>query len=100
MTDLSTVTVDDFAATVDTPYALDLGGTGSIEVVLRSATPASATPTGAPREPFSLLFVGPPDPVLPQATYLLGHPALGELPIFLVPVGRDADGARYEAVFA
>ena len=99
MTDLSALTVDDFAATVETPYALDLGAAGTVDVVLRSATAATAT-TGAPREPFSLLFVGPADPLLPQATYLLTHPALGELPVFLVPVGQDADGVRYEAVFA
>jgi hypothetical protein len=99
MTDLSTLTVDDFAATVDTPYVIDAGA-GAIELVLRSATPASATATGAPREPFSLLFVGPTDPALPQATYLLTHATLGELPVFLVPVGRDAESVRYEAVFA
>ncbi|WP_022927744.1 DUF6916 family protein [Patulibacter americanus] len=100
MTDLSALTVDDFAATVGTPYALDVGAAGTLALVLRSATPAAAATTGAPREPFSLLFVGPADPMLPQATYLLTHPELGELPVFLVPVGRDADGARYEAVFA
>jgi hypothetical protein len=100
MTDLSALTVDDFAATVDTPYALGAGGPETIELVLRSATPGVATATGAPREPFSLLFVGPADPVLPQATYVLTHATLGELAIFLVPVGRDAESVRYEAVFA
>jgi hypothetical protein len=99
MTDLSALTVEDFAATVDRPYALDLGAAGTIELVLRSATATTATP-GAPREPFSLLFVGPADPLLPQATFLLTHPTLGELPVFLVPVGQDAGGVRYEAVFA
>jgi hypothetical protein len=99
MTDLSALTVDDFAATVGSPYAVDGGAAGTIELVLRTATAGAAT-TGAPRDPFSLLFVGPTDPPLAQATYLLAHPAFGELPIFLVPVGRDADGVRYEAVFA
>jgi hypothetical protein len=100
MTDHSALTVDDFAATVGSPYACDSGATGTIELVLASATPAAAAATGAPREPFSLLFVGPADPALAQATYLLTHAVLGELAVFLVPVGRDADGMRYEAVFA
>jgi Domain of unknown function (DUF6916) len=56
---------------------------------------------GAPRvEPFALVFSGPPAPVLPQATYTLEHGALGTLELFLVPIGRDAEGGvQYEAVF-
>lgn len=37
--------------------------------------------------------------VLPQATYPVEHEVLGRTALFLVPVGRDADGALYEAVF-
>ena len=55
---------------------------------------------GAPRaDPFTLEFAGPP-PVLEQRIYALDHPILGELELFLVPVGLDPDGSvRYEAVF-
>jgi hypothetical protein len=59
---------------------------------------AEAAP--APRQPFSLLFRGPAESVLPQATYPLQHAQLGTLAIFLVPISRGADGVRYEAVFA
>jgi hypothetical protein len=52
-----------------------------------------------PRSPFSLVFRGPLSPVMPQRTYPLEHPALGRLEIFLVPIGPDASGMRYEAVF-
>lgn len=53
-----------------------------------------------PRIPFSLYFVGPESLYLPQKTYHLDHEAFGEgLDIFLVPVGRDAAGFQYEAVF-
>lgn len=51
------------------------------------------------RAPFSLIFLGPEEPVLPQAIRRLEHSSLGELEIFLVPIGRGADGVRYEAVF-
>ncbi len=37
--------------------------------------------------------------VLPQATYPVEHAVLGRVALFLVPVGRDAAGALYEAVF-
>lgn len=49
---------------------------------------------------FSLLFRGPAEPGLDQGTVLLTHPALGEIAIFLVPVGARADSRDYEAVFA
>lgn len=48
---------------------------------------------------FSLLFRGPLQPQLEQATHLLEHAVLGELAIFLVPVGRDAAGMHYQAIF-
>jgi hypothetical protein len=57
-------------------------------------------PPGAPRQdPFTLVFIGPP-PVLEQQTYTLSNDELGEVDIFLVPIGLDPDGSvRYEAVF-
>jgi hypothetical protein len=54
---------------------------------------------GAPRaEPFTLEFVGP-EPALGQRIYELDHPELGPLEIFLVPIGVEEEGVRYEAVF-
>ncbi len=47
-------------------------------------------------EQYSMLFVGPTEPILPQGTYRLRHDQLGELPLFIVPVGRDDEGAQYE----
>jgi hypothetical protein len=54
---------------------------------------------GPKREPFSLIFLGPPEPVLAQRIYRLEHDEMGALELFLVPIGRDAAGARYEAAF-
>ena len=50
-------------------------------------------------EPFSLLFRGPLTPLLPQRIHRLAHPELGTLEIFIVPVGPDGAGQRYEAIF-
>ena len=50
-------------------------------------------------ERFSLFFRGPADIHMPQQTYTLEHEQLGTLHIFLVPIGRDEQGFRYEAVF-
>jgi hypothetical protein len=53
----------------------------------------------ARQQSFSIIFLGPPDWLLPQHLYHLSHTQLGELELFLVPVGKTAQGYEYEAVF-
>ena len=53
----------------------------------------------ARQESFSLFFHGPASPFMQQGTYHLCNDKLGELDLFLVPIGRDGDGFQYEAVF-
>jgi hypothetical protein len=59
-------------------------------------------------ERFSLIFHGPPDRLLPQKLYSLRHDTVGELQLFLVPVGEKTEGEGenrkgvgylYQAVF-
>ena len=52
------------------------------------------------RVPFSLVFRGPPDAVVGQQTCGFGHPQLGQFDLFIVPLGPDAEGMRYEAVIS
>jgi hypothetical protein len=69
------------------------------EVFTLAGTPvtlATATPAGAGG---SLVFEGPLDQPLDQATYELAHPELGEDVLFVVPIGVTATGRAYEAVF-
>ena len=48
---------------------------------------------------YSVVFTGPLDVALPQRTWPVAHPEIGEHDIFLVPVNRATDGYEYEAVF-
>jgi hypothetical protein len=50
-------------------------------------------------EQFSLLFAGPPSPLLPQGTYALQHARMGEVSLFLVPLGPRNGRMIYQAVF-
>ena len=93
------VTLQTFAPLVGEAFHVDAGAAGRLALTLERAE-ASATGDGAGREPFTLLFRGPTEPVLPQRTYGLEHPSLGRTEIFIVPIGSDADGVSYEAVFA
>jgi hypothetical protein len=66
-----------------------------VELIHVSERPGEASQ----RAQFSLLFRGGPDPPLPQRIYRLEHERLGPLDLFLVPLGPDEAGQRYEAVF-
>ncbi len=98
--DLSLLTVSDFRPHVGSGFRLHADDVLEVELVEADDPGGSsgATPE-RPRAPFSVVFLGPRDPVLPQRIYRLEHEELGALDLFLVPIGRDAAGVRYEAVF-
>jgi len=82
-----------------------VGGDGAawtLELVetIEHSEPGGLGPEGQERRQFSLVFRGPATPVLPQGSYPLGHQELEELELFLVPIGPDSLGMRYEAAFA
>jgi hypothetical protein len=85
--------VSDFAP--DQDYSVTSGGQ---TVVLRvdqvEELPRAVRTAGG----FRLELVGPAEPMLPQATYALTRNGESR-DIFLVPVARNTDGARYEAIF-
>lgn len=97
--DLATATADTFAPHVGSRFALSLRD-GVLELELYAVEVLRGPPT-APRPPFALRFRTPAvTGHVPQQIYALAHPVLGSLEIFLVPLGADATGMRYEAVFA
>ncbi|HEX8906810.1 MAG TPA: hypothetical protein VF771_18310 [Longimicrobiaceae bacterium] len=52
-----------------------------------------------PRHPFSLIFHAAPNAVIPQAIYRVENANMEPFECFLVPIGPDEVGMRYEAVF-
>lgn len=97
MTDRLAVTT--FSPAVGTAFLVETGA-GSVELRLVSAEVRDSAPRGPDGwTPFNLFFVGPVDPVLEQRTHRLRHETVGTHDVFLVPIGRDTEGTRYEAVF-
>jgi len=86
-----------FRMYVDAERALDVE---LIEVVPYGSRATKPSGAGGGREPFSILFRGPATPVVPQRIYRIAHDRFGMLELFLVPIGPDAHGMRYEAVFS
>ena len=100
---LDQVTVSTFAGHVGGPFRICPEDARPVAVTLieaESLGPETAD-AGRPnrRRAFSLVFRGPMEPVLPQRIYAMEHEALGRFELFLVPIGPDEVGMRYEAVF-
>lgn len=107
MAELSELSVDTFSGHLGEPFRVASAADTAIEPPAAGLTfeLIEAVSLGAPmapgmRTPFSLLFRGPAQPILPQAIHRLTHEQLGSLDLFLVPLGPDRDGARYEAIFS
>ena len=89
LNDVFRISLDDDSALDITLIEVNSAGSQSTQHALDAGRPA----------PFSILFRGPAEPVLPQAIYQLSHAALGAQDLFLVPIGPDGEGMAYEAVF-
>lgn len=95
---LQDLTPASFEAHVGTPFHIHYGADSPLEVVLYEVRPHESHP-GPRAQPFSVYFRATGRGALPQQIYKVEHEKMGTLEIFLVPIGPDAQGMRYEAVF-
>ncbi len=100
---LDRLMASDFSPLLNQTFRIRVSTEESTELELIEVTelgPASdkgGDPTK--RQPFSIIFRGPQDLVLPQNIYEIEHQQLGTLGLFIVPISPDKEGMRYEAVF-
>jgi uncharacterized protein DUF6916 len=98
---LEEFTVETFSGRVGEQFRISADGSVVFDATLTEARAAGvAEPTSGERVPFSLVFRGPLEPILPQRIYGFEHDALGAFDLFIVPIGPDESGMQYEAVFA
>ena len=98
---MNTATCEQFQPLVGTGFELRAAPDETLSATLVEAQPLGMPPVGG-RQAFSLLFRGPPTPVLPQRIYGLVHEsaAVPAMELFIVPVRASEEGIFYEAVFA
>jgi hypothetical protein len=94
--DLAALGIGDFSPHLDAIFDMQTAG-GVVPLKLANAKPVGDS--GRAGGAFSLLFVAPKGPWLPQAIYPVQHPVLGTMEIFLVPVGPASGGNGYQAIF-
>ena len=88
--------MDTFSGHVNTKFLMHYGDSQTAQLELTSVVDVGSSPR---QIQFSLLFQGPDNAPVAQGTYKLEHDKLGALDIFLVPVGKDAKGVEYQAIF-
>ena len=87
-----------FEENLNTPFRIHFGGDSPLEAILVQVR--LHEPHGGPRkQPYSVYFRAPRQPILPQAIYRVEHDRLGTMDVFLVPIGPEGEGMGYEAVF-
>jgi hypothetical protein len=94
--DIAALCMDDFTPNRDATFDMQTAS-GAVSLKLTKVDPAGDS--GRAGGAFSLIFIAPEGPWLPQAIYPVGHPALGIVEIFLVPVGPAFGGNSYQAIF-
>jgi hypothetical protein len=85
--------LDDFAGALGATF---IAGDPPVALRLIEATPLEGTVRA--EGSFRLEFAGPADIMLPQAIHRFERDGRS-YDIFIVPIARDAEGARYEAIF-
>lgn len=93
---LELFTVETFSGHVGEAFRIRSDASISLDVELISAVRLGE---GSGGRPFSIVFRGPGENLLPQRIYAMEHPEIGAFDLFLVPIGPDEKGLRYEAVF-
>jgi hypothetical protein len=92
------LTIDVFSDKVGQAWVLNEPQAPPIELTLIEVEPLRNY-AKLKREPFSLLFTTRGNFVLPQRIYGLRHAALGDMELFLVPIGRQNDVTTYQSLF-
>lgn len=90
------LTKEAFTENLNTKFRIPFDSSKAAELELIEVVEARST---SRQQQFSVFFRGPLEYRLPQATYRMEHEKMGEIDLFIVPVAREPEGFRYEAVF-
>ena len=97
---LAQLQLSDFSDRIGDAFVVRLVSGDSLTLELIEAVPLGSAPDDGRRQAFSLIFRNDrTDAYLPQGIHTLHHAELGEIALFLVPLGPDGQGMRYEVIF-
>jgi hypothetical protein len=94
---LDRLSLQDFSALVGTEVEVSAYGQQALLRVKEAALIKSPSPRAT--EPFHLVLGAPSTWRMPQGLFRMKHPQLGEIELFVVPIGPDGEGFSYEVIF-
>lgn len=101
MPEIQDLSLDHFLPLLGQGFSLRLENGETYTLELEEAVSLGSAAGPGFRQPFALHLRHPRgDAFLPQRTYCLEHPTLGAFDLFIVPLGPDARGMRYEIIFS
>jgi hypothetical protein len=95
---LDKLTSTHFSAYLNQTFRIHVDPLAPLEAELVEVSELGAR-TDDGRRAFSIVFCTSQDAVLPQRIYPVEHAEMGQLDLFLVPIGPGKNGMCYEAVF-
>jgi hypothetical protein len=96
---VTSITFEQFSPRLNETFEVAVGEAREPLTLTEAALIQQYDHPGKARDSFSLVFRSASQTVLPQATYALENADMGQVSVFLVPVGRDKDGVSYQAIF-
>jgi len=101
---LDKLTSDDFRPHLNQKFLVHYGQAETLEVELIEVAELRQPhqePVAGKRIPFSLIWRSSSrTQYLPQHTFTVTHETMGSLMLFIVPLGSDSVGMRYQAILA
>ncbi len=98
--ELSEITIDDFKSLLNKKFEITFSENVSLEADLIEVLELKGYSV-SDRVPFSMVFrTELKNQYYNQGIYKISHPVKGLIDIFLVPIGIDSEGIKYEAVFS
>ena len=93
-------TYKNFSKHLNTIFQIHYGAESTLDVELIEIRELVSDTTNPDRTPFSLIFYSiDRKNYLIQQIYTFEHPQMGSLEMFIVPLGPDEHGMRYEVIF-
>jgi hypothetical protein len=97
---LSLVQADDFKTYLNQPVDVHFSESAKVSSVITRITELNSY-SPLERAAFSVELQTTGDMTMrPQGIYRINHPVINGLDVFLVPIGLDRNGMKYEAVFS
>jgi hypothetical protein len=94
---LTGLTSESFSEQMDSTFRVQVSALNVQSLKLVGVSESSRSAHGTA---FDVVFLGQKGQAFDQGTYVVQHGKMGSFPLFLVPVGKAANGVYYQAIFS